>query len=237
MKLLIVIILITGNVFADNFNHKVSSFNKAKKILKKIYPEYKTFYCGCDYSYKTKKVDTSSCGYIPSGNYKGFIDWEHVSAASSFGRHLPFWFKGDPKCIIKKGKNKGKRYKGRRCAKKDPKYKAMEADLHNLVPALPELNRRRSNFRLTEISGEKRKYGECDFEIENRKAEPRDSVKGDVARIMFYMQDRYGIKVISNRKLYDAWNKLDPIDSEEKRINCLKAKYQGNVNKFIGECK
>ena len=236
MKFLIVLlVLLTGNVLANDFKHNISSFNKAKKILKKIYPEYKTFYCGCDYSYKTKKVDTSKCGYKKKGDYKGFIDFEHISAAQSWGQSFKEWREGDPKCVTKKGK----KYKGRRCANKNPKYKAMEADLHNLVPALPELNRRRKNYTLTEIAGEKREWGKCDFEIENRKAEPRDEVKGDVARALFYMQDRYGIKVISNKqkKLYEAWDKLDPVDDEERRINCLKAKYQGNANKFVGECK
>lgn len=118
----------------------------------------------------------------------------------------------------------------------------MEADLHNLVPALPELNRRRKNYTLTEIPGEERKFGKCDFEISNRKAEPPKTPvdrRGDVARAHFYMQDRYGVKIISNKKkkLYESWNKLDPVDESEKRINCLKAKFMGNYNKFIGVCK
>ena len=236
MKILTIILFFICTIsFAQEYpKHNVSSFNQAKKILKKIYQESKTFYCGCDYSYTTKKVDTQKCGYKPNGNYKGFIDFEHISAAHSWGQSFKEWREGDPKCVTKKGK----KYKGRRCANKNPKYKTMEADLHNLVPALPELNRRRKNYTLTEIPGEKREWGKCDFEIENRKAEPRDEVKGDVARAMFYMQDRYGIKIISNKqqKLYDAWNKLDPPSSEEKRINCVKFSYQGNYNKFIGTC-
>ena len=236
MKFLIVIILLTGNVLANDFKQNISSFNKAKKILKKIYPEYQTFYCGCDYSYKTKKVDTSKCGYIPAGNYRGFIDFEHISAAQSWGQSFKEWREGDPKCVTKKGK----KYKGRRCANKNPKYKAMEADLHNLVPALPELNRRRKNYTLTEIVGEERKYGKCDFEISNKKAEPRDEVKGNVARALFYMQDRYGIKVISNKqkKLYEAWDKMDKVTPEDCRLNALKAKYQGNDNPYVTKhCK
>ena len=234
--LIILISIYSVSVFSNDYpKHNVSSFNKAKKILKEIYSESSSFYCGCDFSYKTKKVDTSKCGYVKAGKYKGFMDFEHISPAHSFGQSFEFWRNGSPKCVTKKGK----KYKGRRCANKDPKYRTMEADLHNLVPALPELNRRRKNYTLTEIAGEKREWGKCDFEIDDRKAEPRDEVKGDVARAMFYMQDRYGIKIISNKnqKLYEAWNKLDPVDDEEKRINCLKAKYQGNANKFISLCK
>lgn len=55
---------------------------------------------------------------------------------------------------------------------------------------------------------------------------------------MFYMEDKYGVKIISNKnkKLFEAWNKVDPVDEEEKRINCLNAKRQGNEIKFVGKC-
>lgn len=211
----------------------IGSFAKAKKVLKKhVYPTGKTFYCACDF--KGHDVDTSKCGYIKQGNYKGTIDWEHVTPAHSFGQFFKEWREGDPKCV----KKNGKKYKGRKCAAKNPKFKAMEADLHNLVPSLPELNRKRSNFQFAEIPGEKREWGKCDFEISDKKIEPRDEIKGDIARIMFYMEDKYGVKIISNKnkKLFEAWNKLDPVDEEEKRINCLKAKKQGNENRFVGKC-
>lgn len=237
MKLLIITLLLSMSSFAEDYpKHKIKNFRKAKKILHKIYPTGKTYYCGCNF--EGKKIDIKSCGYVSKGNWKPSklkIQWEHVSAAQSWGQSFKEWREGDPRCVTKKGK----KYKGRRCAYKNLKYRAMEADLHNLEPAISEVNQRRSNYTLTELVGEPREFGKCDVEIHDRKAEPRDSVKGNVARALFYMQDRYGIKVISDkqRKLYEAWNKLDPVDDEEKRINCLKAKYQGNANKFIGECK
>ena len=39
----------------------------------------------------------------------------------------------------------------------------MEADLHNLVPAIGEINGDRSNFTFEHIDGEERVYGACDF--------------------------------------------------------------------------
>jgi len=42
-------------------------------------------------------------------------------------------------------------------------------------------------------------------------------VRGDVARIYFYMEDRYGLKISrKQRQLFEAWSKQDPIDQWEK---------------------
>ncbi len=57
----------------------------------------------------------------------------------------------------------------------------MESDLYNLVPAIGEINGLRSNYSFAMIPGEKREFGTCDLEIENRKAVPRpEIIKGDV---------------------------------------------------------
>lgn len=237
MKFLI-IFLLSFNLFSQDYpKHNIKNFNHAKKILKKIYPTGKTFYCGCDF--KDKNIDMKACGYQSKGNWKPSklkIQWEHVSAAQSWGQSFKEWREGDPKCVTKKGK----KYKGRRCAYKNLKYRAMEADLHNLEPAISEVNQRRKNYTLTELAGEPREFGKCDIEIYNRKAEPRDEVKGNVARALFYMQDRYGIKIISNKqkKLYEYWDRMDKVSPQDCRIHALKTKYQGNENPYISRhCK
>jgi len=65
----------------------------------------------------------------------------------------------------------------------------MEADLHNLYPALASINRARSNYVFGEIPGEPREFGDCDFERDRdrRVAEPRPIAHGNVARAIFYM--------------------------------------------------
>ncbi len=67
----------------------------------------------------------------------------------------------------------------------------MESDLYNLIPAIGEINGLRSNYSFAMISGEKREFGTCDMEIENRKAEPRPEVRGNIARIYLYMNWAY----------------------------------------------
>jgi len=48
----------------------------------------------------------------------------------------------------------------------------MEADMHNLKPSAGEINGLHSNYSFAMISGEPRRFGACDMEIEDRKAEP-----------------------------------------------------------------
>ena len=74
------------------------------------------------------------------------------------------------------------------------------------------------------------------MEISDRKAEPPENIRGDIARIYFYMDESYpGIISGKNRKLFETWDKQDPVDSweceREKRIQ----EVQGNGNRFVGE--
>jgi len=201
-------------------NIKIDSFSKAKKILyNKIYKNLpkKTFYCGC--SYKNRhSIDFNSCGFSPRKNAKRAkrVEAEHIVPASLFGRTFKSWTDGDPKCVTKKGK----RYKGRRCSKKvSREFRLMEADLFNLYPAIGEVNGDRSNYEFAEIPGEKRVYGKCDVEIEGKKIEPREGIRGDIARTYFYMMKAYPERVrVSGEKMemFREWDKLDPESAGEK---------------------
>ena len=63
--------------------------------------------------------------------------------------------------------------------------------LPNFVPAIGEINGLRSNYSFTMIPGEKRVFGNCDMEIEGRKAEPPPDKRGNIARTHFYMDWAY----------------------------------------------
>lgn len=208
-----------------------TSFSNAKSILaKKIYTDRdNTFYCGCDMYYKDKKgkpwltPDHSACGFEPRKQEKraARIEWEHVMPAWYFGHQRLCWQEGGRK----------------QCGKLDKEFKAMEADLHNLVPAIGEVNGDRSNFALTMVSKNiAPQYGQCDMKVDfkGRKAQPTASVRGDIARIYFYMADTYGLRLSKQDiQLFTAWNNSDPVSGEEKRIHDLKAKYQGRTNPYV----
>ena len=83
MKYLLIIlslILLTSNAYAQN--KQITSFSKSKKLLQIVYKDNPyTLYCGC--SFKGKKPNLSSCGYIPKKDKKraNRIELEHAVPA------------------------------------------------------------------------------------------------------------------------------------------------------------
>jgi deoxyribonuclease I len=127
------------------------------------------------------------------------------------------------------------------CNRTDAVFNAMEADMHNIVPALGEINADRSNYHFNEIAGEPYEYGACEFEVNSRQrvAEPRDAVKGQIARIYFYMHQRYGLtlaEVLQRR--YMQWDAEFPITAWEVERDKRIARIMGHQNPYVtGELK
>jgi len=207
-------------------NESGYSFSKAKKVLiKRVYFDHRTtFYAGCLFDMQ-KHVDLASCNYHPRKRAKraARVEWEHVVPAWEFGHQLQCWQDG-----------------GRKACKKTARFKQMESDMHNLQPAVGELNGDRSNYRYGMIPGESRDYGNrIDFEVDfkHRLAEPRPEIRGDIARTYFYMADTYGLKISrKQRQLFEAWSKQDPVDEWEKSRNCRIVHFQSTGNSYVGAC-
>ena len=86
------------------------------------------------------------------------------------------------------------------------------------------------------IKGQNREFGECDVEIKSRKVEPKESIRGEIARTYLYMDSVYpgkGIISKKNRKLFDGWNKSDPVDQWECERASRIEKIQGNRNEVV----
>ena len=77
----------------------------------------------------------------------------------------------------------------------------MEADMHNLVPAIGEVNGDRSNFRFSQWNGKADQYGKCAMivDFKNRQAQPPAKARGKIARTYLYMQHTYGLKIASSQ--------------------------------------
>ncbi len=130
----------------------------------------------------------------------------------------------------------------------------MGTDLHNLRPTDASVNSTRGNLdfdnggaKVIDTYG----LGSSFCYVDTDSFEPRNEVKGDVARIIFYMAVRYeGGKVnekdlelvdsVSSRgatlgKLSTllAWNEQDPVDDFERNRNEVIYGYQNNRNPFI----
>lgn len=218
--------LLLGLSMSSSWSERADNFSEAKRQAWQIYADnQKDFYCGCDY--KQGDVDPKACGYKPRKNATrgARIEWEHVVPAWAFGHQLQCWQAG-----------------GREnCEKNSKPFNTMESDLHNLVPAVGELNADRSNFDYSMIEGEARAYGKCDFEVDFKRnvAEPPTNKQGDVARIYFYMRDTYKLKLSDQQtQLFTAWAKMDTVDVWELERDRRIAAVQGNSNCYVtGKCK
>ncbi len=115
-------------------------------------------------------------------------------------------------------------------------FEAAHDDLFNLVPAVGEVNGRRSDFGWGMIPGEKREFGSCDFEVDSglRRVEPSETIRGDIARTLFYMEDTYGFRLSDqDRQLFTAWSRQDPPDAWEQTRNQRIKTLQGKGNRFV----
>lgn len=124
------------------------------------------------------------------------------------------------------------------CRRYHASFRQIEADLHNLYPARIKINQLRGSMPFGMVRGEARHFGRCDFEIDRRRrvVEPREAVRGDIARTLAYMHDRYGIRIHQRQKqLMVKWNRQDPPSAEEKNRNNIIERLQGNRNTFIDQ--
>ena len=222
LKFIVVFVLLVTSAQAE-------SFRSSKYKLTKLYTTQLAavgFYSNCTLHVKgkSKKLvpDKKSCGYVPRRDNARSrrVEWEHVVPAHTMGIGLNCWVMGGRK----------------QCNRTSGLFIRMSADMHNLVPSIGELNGDRSNYAFGNISGEARNYGRVDFEVDAKRriAEPQPRVKGNIARIYFYMEDRYGLTIDSDMKhMLKIWNKEDPVDNEERMRNRAIHSVQGNYNKYI----
>ena len=225
---MLLVLLITAFIASAASANTPSSFRQAKKIAsQQVYDSYRSsFYCGCDIVTNGKKLvpDLSSCGYeVRKQELRANrIEWEHVVPAWVFGHQLQCWQQGGRK----------------NCRKNNEQFKQMEADLHNLVPAIGEINGDRSNYRFAMLPATDNMYGQCDFKVnfKQRSAQPPSGKRGQIARIYLYMSDQYNFKLSAQqKKLYEAWNKEHPVTPWELERNNKIEKIQGWSNPYISQ--
>ncbi|MDS4059333.1 MAG: endonuclease [Candidatus Contendobacter sp.] len=218
--------------------HTPGTFTAAKKALyDQVYADHRvTFYCGCRYD-ADRRIDLASCGLesLADKPRAQRIEAEHIFPAAQFGNFRPCW--RSPQDFPACAKSDGKTLSGRACCQAvDPVFNAAHNDLFNLVPAVGEVNGKRSDFNWGMIPGEKREFGTCNFEVDSsiRRVEPPENIMGDIARTMFYMADTYGFTLSrQDQQLFTAWSRQDPPDAWEiERARRIKA-IQGRGNRFV----
>lgn len=142
------------------------------------------------------------------------------------------------------------------------KESPMKSDLVHVVPTDGYVNNRRGNYPFGETKGEVyksanaySKLGACTVSgYSGQVFEPNDEVKGDFARIYFYMVTCYEDRITSwnggtvsqvfdgksypglkdwTLKMFLRWAKQDPVDEVERARNEAVYKLQKNRNPFV----
>ena len=125
------------------------------------------------------------------------------------------------------------------------------SNMHILVPARGEVNTARSNFPFADIPDDQttRWYGAdqtvstppttnrdaySEFDGVNNRFEPREIVKGDVARALFYFYLTYPGRAepaffSTQEETLRGWHAHDPVDAAEQQRNVRIASYQDNT--------
>lgn len=135
------------------------------------------------------------------------IEWEHIVPAEWIATGFNCQNKTRDECRLIDG------------------FEEAEGDLFNLVPAVGELNADRSARLFGIIPEEPREYGACDFEVDKSghgpshvrgAAEPMETIRGDIARIWFYMSEKYGVQMSAVlREMMQSWDEADPVDTAD----------------------
>ena len=217
------------------------SFEHVKEWARIIYQDHQTtFYCGCSYTQNGKKgiPILESCGYKARKDREraARIEWEHVVPAWELGHNLECWKEGTHKT-----NTTGRKY----CLKVNPSFKLMYLNLHNLVPAIGEVNGDRSNFSFAMLE-EESNYGECEIEIKRMKrqeqprglVEPPEYTRGAIARIYLYMWEKYQFDLDKEQKdMFNDWNEKYPVTEWECERDRLiaQARYHGESNPKVEE--
>lgn len=236
MKKLLCAVALAFAALPAAFASPPATFTEAKVVAKqKIYLDQSNsatgdLYCGCKWTWVGKsggRIDLKSCGYETRKQQTRAerTEWEHIVPAWTFGHQRQCW------------QNGGREH----CVDSDPTFRAMEADLFNLYPSVGEVNGDRSNFNYGMVSGVAPQYGQCSTKIDfqQKTAEPRDEVKGLVARTTFYMFDRYKLSMSrQQQQVLMAWDKQHPVTAWEKQRDQRIAAIMGHSNPFVtGERK
>ncbi len=196
--------------------------------------ERTTLYCNA--SFDIHKNISAPDGFITTKYKKRAkkVEWEHVVPAENLGRNFSEWREGDSLCV----NNRGKSFKGRRCAEKvNQNYRYMQADMYNLFPAIGAVNAARSNYNFVMLTEQASSFGSCAMKITNKKVEPPVSARGRIARAYLYMQATYDKYKMSKQQsqLMNAWHIQYPVS----RWECLRgeriAGLQGNLNQLLIE--
>jgi endonuclease I len=110
------------------------------------------------------------------------------------------------------------------------------SDMHNFQAAISEVNGDRSNYRYSLFTKVFNQYEKCKSAVDFKACifQPRDEIRGMIARTYLYMSDKYKINLSNQeKKLIMAWNKMYAPENLECKRNAHIAKVQGMITSLL----
>ena len=101
--------------------------------------------------------------------------------------------------------------------------------------AVGSVNAARSNFMLGELPDEHPyEFGACNFKYTRGLAEPRPEIRGQIARVKFYMAAKYGVELPEEQQvMLLRWNEEYPVSDWELEKNSRILAITGYNNPFV----
>ena len=203
------------------------NFSQAKRIIKMFHYDYmQTTFSKIDFYYDPYKCMSVSLPIT--------VKWMKIVPPSFFARDKKCWNES----ICEKWNKK--LYSGARCCRKvDKEYQVMDADLHNIVPVTQEFLQTRQDFMFTTVTEPDQVLYKTKINSVNKTVEPVDDLKGDIARIYLYMNEKYSLGLSEKqRTLYLQWHHSDPVSKKECGLHKKVFKLQGTINSYVqSSCK
>lgn len=234
MRKIILVSLAVAGLLMQGQASDASGWERTKNIADDVIFNGRTttFYCGCEYRSHGDSdgsgdiTDTSACGYAGPATHSARasrVEWEHIVPASLMpARQFACW-----------DAENGSRA---RCEAEDPRAQAMLFDLHNLAPSIGQVNALRLNDRYADLPDDTSDFGACPIEDQGSAFEPPDCLKGDVARIWFYMNDMYGVQIPpAERAMFLLWASADPVSPWESEREKRIAKHSRVNNHYVND--
>lgn len=228
---------------------------QAKDLLRKSFGKKGyTFFCKCPYKMKRIRKCEFTLDSYPRRQKR--IEWAYIVSPEVFGKAFISFNKGHDKCVrvadfpsrsAMRSMNYSRSYyenllekkpfKGIECVRKvNDLFRRMESDLYNIVPAIGAVNALKKDQIPGEVHTFVPQFGNCSLSIMGNYFDPPNYIKGDVARIYFYMESAYPGKVkipANTKKLLRKWSGLDPVSKDECERADKISKLQGNINPFV----
>jgi len=111
-------------------------------------------------------------------------------------------------------------------------YNVIASDLHNIVPAHSRFDMKRTNTIFGDIDASN-KANKCGIKRKLQVIEPPAHLKGDIARVIFYMNSKHQLPMLGNRSVLEEWAEQDPPSEEEKARDIEIESLQNNNNPYV----